>query len=231
MSSAVLDMLIGGLLRGGMYVLMAMGLSLVFGVMKIPNFSHGEYYMIGAYLGYLSVAVLGLPAPVALVNAAVGAFLVGAIIEKITFTPLRKRSKGDWVLNSFLVTAGISFAMQNLVQYFFGTDIRGIEKLWGGTLAIAGLDISMDRIIGFIIAMVTVGIFWLFLNKTKTGMAIRAVSEHETGAKLMGINLSSIYTLTYALSCSLAAVAGAALLSIIPASPLWVFSHYINLGL
>ncbi len=218
LSSAVIDILIGGILRGGLYVLMAMGLSLVFGVMKIPNFAHGEFYMIGAYLCYFSLA-WGLPALVALMVAALGAFVIGALIERITFYPLRQRTQRDWILNSFLLTAGISFILQNLAQAWLGVDFRGVKQLWGGSLGIAGMQISMDRVAGFVIAMLIVAVFWLFLKKTKTGNAIRAVSEHETGAKLVGINLNAIYTLTFALGCMLAAIAGAALLSMIPAYP------------
>ena len=181
-SSVISDLLIGGILRGGMYVLMAMGLSLVFGVMKIPNFAHGEFYMIGAYLCYFSSAVWGLPALVCIFVAALGGFLIGALIEKIMFYPLRKRSKHDWILNSFLVTAGLSFVLQNLAQAWLGVNFKGVPQLWGGDLNIAGMHISADRVIGFVIAMATVLFFWLFLKKTKTGSAIRAVSEHETGA-------------------------------------------------
>jgi branched-chain amino acid transport system permease protein len=218
LSLAVIDILIGGILRGGLYVLMAMGLSLVFGVMKIPNFAHGEFYMIGAYLCYYSLS-WGLPILVALMVAALGAFVIGALIERITFFPLRQRTQRDWILNSFLLTAGISFILQNLAQAWLGVDYRGVTQLWGGSLGIAGMQISMDRVAGFVIAVLIVAVFWLFLKKTKTGNAIRAVSEHETGAKLVGINLNAIYTLTFALSCMLAAIAGAALLSIIPAYP------------
>lgn len=215
----MLDLLIGGLLRGGMYVLMAMGLSLVFGVMKIPNFAHGDFYMIGAYLAFYSIVVWCLPAPLAVVIAALGGFLIGAIIEKAVFYPLRKRSKKDWVLNSFLVTAGLSFILINLVQALIGVEYKGVKGIWAGALKIGTMSISYDRIIGFFIAMATVAFFWLFLKKTKTGNAIWAVSEDETGAMLMGIDLNWIQTLTFGLSCMLAAIAGAALLSIIPAYP------------
>lgn len=220
MNSAVIsDILISGTLKGGMYVLMAMGLSLVFGVMRIPNFAHGEFYMIGAYFCYFSFAVWGLPAPVAILVAAIGAFVIGAMIERVTFYPLRKRSKGDWLLNSFLVTAGISFVLQNLAQAWLGVNFRGVPKLFGGNIAVGSMLVSMDRVVAFGIAIATVAFFWLFLKKTKIGNAIRAVSEHETGARLMGINLDMIHTLTFGLSCMLAAIAGASLLSIIPASP------------
>jgi len=218
--SALGDLLVGGVLRGGMYVLMAMGLSLVFGVMKIPNFAHGEFYMLGAYLSFFAVVVWGFPPIIAIVIAAIGGFLVGAMIERTTFYPLRKRSKGDWIMNSFLVTAGLSFIIQNLTQAVLGADFRGVPQYWEGSIDwFPGLNISIDRVVGFVIAMVAVAVFYLFLKKTKTGNAILAVSEHETGAMLMGIELNRIHTLTFALSSMLAAIAGAALLSIIPAYP------------
>lgn len=218
-SSVILDLLVGGILRGGMYVLMAMGLSLVFGVMRIPNFAHGEFYMLGAYFSYFAFTIWGLPPAIAIMVAGIGGFVCGAIMEKITFYPLRKRSRGDWIMNSFLVTAGIAFILQNLAQYLIGNDFKGVPKYWGGSIHFASLSISTDRIVGFLIAMASVAFFWLFLKRTKTGNAIRAVSEHETGAMLMGIQLNKIHTLTFALSSMLAAIAGAALLSIIPAYP------------
>lgn len=215
----MLDLLIGSILRGGIYVLMAMGLSLVFGVMKIPNFAHGEFYMLGAYFAYFASAVFGLHPVLCIVVAMLGGFWVGVVIEKLAFYPLRKRSSGDWIMNSFLVTAGLSFILQNLVLSLMGANFQGVSRLWGGNVNIGGMNISADRIIGFVIAMVAVGVFWLFLKKTKIGNAISAVSEHETGAMLMGIDLNKIHTLTFALSCMLAAIAGAALLSINPAYP------------
>lgn len=219
-SSAVIDLLVGGILRGGLYVLMAMGLSLVFGVMKIPNFSHGEFYMIGAYLSFFACAVWGFSPVVAILIAGLGGFICGALIEKTTLYPLRKRSRKDWIMNTFMLTAGISFIMQNLVQALLGADFMGVPQYWGGSIDwFRGLNISTDRAVGFLIAIITVAVFWLFLKKTKIGNAILAVSEHETGAMLMGIEINRIHTLTFALSSMLAAIAGAALLSIIPAYP------------
>lgn len=215
----MLDLLIGGILRGGMYVLIAMGLSLVFGVMRISNFAHGEFYMVGAYACYFALTLFGLPPLLAIVFAAIVGFIIGIIIEKTTFMPLRKRSKGDWVLNAFLVTAGIQFVLQNLAQYLFTADYFGVNEMFGGNMRIGGLNVSIDRVVAFVIAMVALVSFWLFLKKTKTGNAILAVSEHETGAMLMGIQINSIHTLTFALASMLAAVAGAALLSITPAYP------------
>lgn len=215
----MLDLIISALLKGGIYILISMGLTLVYGVMKISNFAHGEFYLIGAYAAYYGVSYFKLPALVSILFAAVMGFVIGAAIEKLCFYPMRKRSKGDWGLNTFLVAAGLSFIIQNVAQLLFTANYHGITQLWAGYVPIAGLKVPIDRVVAFIIALVSMAIFYLFLKKTRTGNAIRAVSEHETGARLMGINLNNIHTLTFALSAMLAAIAGAALLSVTPASP------------
>ncbi|UWP58459.1 branched-chain amino acid ABC transporter permease [Ruminococcus gauvreauii] len=215
----MIELFISAFLKGGMYILIAMGLSLVYGVMKIPNFAHGEFYLIGAYCSYIGLSMLKLPGVVVIALAAVMGFVFGAIIERLTFNPLRKRSKSDWSLNTFLVTAGISFVIQNVAQMIFTAEFWGVEKIWQGSLNIAGINIPTDRVISFVIAIAVVIIFWAFLKKTRTGNAITAVSENEEGAMLMGVQINSIHTLTFALSSMLAAIAGAALISITPAYP------------
>ena len=214
------DLILSGVIRGGLYVLMAMGLSLVFGVMNIPNFAHGEFYMIGAYTAYFTAQFL-VPDPfVCLIFAGLAGFIAGTAAEKLTFAPLRKYTKGNWIMNTFMVTAGITFILQNVIQATLGVNYRGINEYWGGTVnSLGGIGISVDRLLAFGLAMAAVFIFWLFLNYTKTGNAIRAVSESETGARLIGINISYIHTLTFALSCMLVAIAGAVLLPINPAYP------------
>ncbi len=215
----MLDLIISAVLKGGMYILISMGLSLVYGVMKIPNFAHGEFYLIGAYCAYVGLSILKLPAIVTMALAAVMGFAIGAVIERLTFNPLRKRSKADWSLNTFLVTAGISFVIQNVAQMIFGAEFFGVEKVWAGSLKVAGINIPMDRVIAFVIAIAVVIFFWLFLKKSRTGNAITAVSENEEGAMLMGVQINSIHTLTFGLSSMLASIAGAALISITPAYP------------
>lgn len=217
--SATGDILLAGVLRGGLFVLMAMGLSLVFGVMNIPNFAHGEFYMLGAYFAYYAYAVLGLNPILAIMIAGAGGFICGAIMERTAFRALRVRQKENWVMNSFLLTAGLSIVLQNSTQALVGTKFMGISQFWPGSVPIMGMNVSIDRLAGFVVAMLSVVIFWFFLTKTKTGNSIRAVSEDEAGAMLVGINLNRIYTLTFSIACMLAAVAGGALLSINPAYP------------
>lgn len=218
--SALWELFLTGLLRGGLYALMAVGLSLVFGVMNIPQFAHGESYMLGAYVAFFAFSVLGLN-PILTILAAAGiGFIVGALIEKAIFYPLRRRSQEQWIMNTFLLTVGISFVMQNGALALWGPNYFGVPRYWEGSFQIGtAMAIPLDRVIGFAIAILSIVGFWLFLARTNTGRAIRAVSQDETGAMLMGINLDRIHTLTYALSTMLAAIAGASLLSILPAFP------------
>ena len=216
----MINILISGILRGGMYVLIALGLALVYGVMGIPNFAHGEYYLIGAYATYFALTLLGVSPIIAILLGAVAGFVIGAVIEKLTFSPLRKRNTGDWVTNAFMIGAGIQLIIQNGAQYLFSAYYYGVTQLFPGSLAVAGINISNDRIIAFIIAVLALAGFWLFLKKTKTGISILAVADDEVGAMLMGVDIKKIHTLTYALSSMLAALAGGALISMTPAYPL-----------
>lgn len=215
----MINILISGILRGGMYVLIALGLALVYGVMGIPNFAHGEYYLIGAYAAYFALTLFGVSPVIAIIFAAMIGFVFGAVIEKITFAPLRKRNTGDWVTNAFMIGAGIQLIIQNLAQYLFTANYFGVTQLWAGSLKLGSINISYDRLVAFAIAMCTLAVFWLFLKKTKTGISILAVADDEVGAMLMGVDIKRIHTLTYAMGCMLAALAGGALISITPAYP------------
>lgn len=218
--STVQDLLITGILRGGLYALMAGGLALVFGVMNICHFAHGEYYVIGAYIAYFAHVTFGLAPLLAIAIAALGSFVAGALTEKIFIYPLRKRSKDEWVMNAFLLTAGLSVTLQNVYKLAWGVKYRGITQYWKAQIQITpGMAISADRAVAFLIAIGTIVAFWLFLQKTGTGRAIRAVSQDERGATLTGINLDYIHTLTFALGSMLAGLGGASLLSLTPAYP------------
>jgi branched-chain amino acid transport system permease protein len=218
--SVFADLLSTGILRGGLYALMGVGLALTFGVMNICNFAHGEFYMIGAYLAYFGFVVFGLNPILAILVASLGAFVAGAIVERLVFNPLRKRSKESWVMNAFLVTAGLSIILQNSVQMIFGTRYKGVSQYFSGFVRVApGMAISTDRAMAFVIAILAIAAFWVFLQRTDTGRAIRAVAQDERGASLVGINLGYIHTLTFALGCGLAGLGGASLLSLSPAYP------------
>jgi len=228
------SLLVNTLVSGGMWAMMAGGLALVFGVMNIPNFAHGELFMIGslvASLVYAPIRQLVLdnptntllkwagPFPGILVACLVG-FGAGVLLEGTVFRQLRKRSRESWMMNTFLLTAGVSVIMQNSDMLLFGNFPRGISRYWDfKPINILGVTLAVDRLMVFIIAMVVIAAFALFLQKTRTGRSMRAVSMDETGAQMAGISLNGVYRLTLGLSSALAALAGASLLWLLPATP------------
>jgi branched-chain amino acid transport system permease protein len=213
------DFIVTVILRGGIYALMAVGLSLVFGVMNIPSFSHGEHYMLGAYFAYFAYAKFGMSPLLAIAVAAVLSFVFGAVIELVVFAPLRRRNKKNWQMGSFIVTLGISFILMSGARILWGSNTRGVTEFFPGKVYFGTFGMANDRIVGFAIAVFAIIAFMLFLKYSRLGCAIRAVSMDETGASLTGVNLGFVYTLTFALSCMLAGIAGACLLSILPATP------------
>lgn len=225
--------LINAIVTGGMWALMAAGLSLVFGVMNLVNFAHGEFFMVGTLVAYFVFTplsnyletnpspFLSAIAPFAGILAAlvVGA-LLGVVMEKAVFYQLRKRTKEQWVMNSFLLTVGISVIIINGVQIIWGANFKGITRYWQvEPIDVFGITVSVDRAVVFILAMFTMAVFWYFLRQTRTGRAIRAVSQDETGALMVGIDMNRIQVLTLALSSALAALAGASLLFMFPSYP------------
>jgi branched-chain amino acid transport system permease protein len=225
--------LMNTIVTGGMLALMSMGLALVFGVLNIPHFALGEFFMIGTLVAYyvftpLEVRLSENPnawlSAVAPLVAIFAAFLAGgaagAVSEWLVFSELRKRSRENWVMNSFLLTVGLSVVLVNSTQLLFGTSFKGIVRYWAGPpFELYGDFLSRDRAFAFLLAMVIIVFFWLFMSRTRTGRAIRAVSQDEAGALMVGIDLNAIMVLTMALSCALAAGAGASLLFMYPSYP------------
>ena len=220
-------------ITGGMWALLAVGLALVFGVMNIPHFAHGESFMVGAYVAYfiftpMSEALQKNPNQFLSTIAPFGAILIaglagavlGVIIERGIFAPLRHRTQKGWVMNAFLLTVGISFVLTYGANLVLGPNFRGIPGYWDvGAVEIAGAYMSVERVIAFVISMLLIGILWFFLRRTRIGRAIRAVSQDETGAQLVGINLDFIHTLTFSLATAMAAISGASLLFMFQAYP------------
>ena len=225
--------LINAVVSGGILALLAVGLALVFGVMNIPHFAHGESFMIGAYVGYFTFTplnnylkdnpnqLLSAIAPVlAVVAAAIAGAIMGAIIERLIFAPLRHRTRVGWVMNTFLLTVGLAYVLINGTTLLLGPNFRGIPRYYSiPPIEILKIRIAVDRIFAFVIAIITIVAMTFFMQKTRTGRAIRAVAQDETGAELVGINLDFIHTLTFSLATAMAAMAGAALLYMFQAYP------------
>jgi branched-chain amino acid transport system permease protein len=225
--------ILNSIVTGGMWALLAVGLALVFGVMNVPHFAHGESFMVGAYVSYFVFnpinkalaenpnPVLGTLAPfLGILAAGVAGLILGVILERLLFYPLRLRTKQGWVMNAFLLTVGISFILTNGTTLVLGPNFRGIPRYWDvPPLTILGVTMAVDRVVAFFIAVVSIAALWFFLRRTRTGRAIRAVSQDELGAQMMGINLNFIFPLTFALATALAAISGASLLFMFQAYP------------
>jgi branched-chain amino acid transport system permease protein len=226
--------ILNSVVTGGMWALMAVGLALVFGVMNIPYFAHGESFMLGAYVSYfvfnpLSNHLQSHPNPflsaiapfLGMLAATLAGFVVGVILERILFYPLRLRSKaGEWIMNAFLLTLGITFILTNGTTLVLGPNFRGVPRYWDvEPVQLLGVRVSFDRIMAFVVAIVAIALLWAFLRRTRTGTAIRATAQDEVGAQMMGINLNFIFPLTFGMSTALAALAGASLLFIFQAYP------------
>lgn len=221
------------IVTGGMWALLATGLALVFGVMNIPHFAHGESFMVGAYVAYFTFTPMNefflstgskfliYSAPIlAIIAAGLAGCVLGILIERIIFAPLRHRTKEGWVMNAFLLTVGLSFILVNGTTLTLGPNFRGIPRYFDvPSLEFMGAYIAVDRIVATVISLVTIGSLWFFLRQTRTGRAIRAVSQDETGAQLVGIDLDFIQTLTFSLATGTAAISGASLLFMFQAYP------------
>lgn len=206
----IIEQLINGLRTGSIYALIALGYTMVYGIAKMINFAHGDIIMVGAYVLYVFVSLLGLPIPVAVISTiAVSAFM-GIAIERIAYKPLRKAPP----LAVLITAIGVSFFLQNASLLIFKANPIPFKSIVNvKTVQIGGVSIAGITVVTLIVTFVSMIILTLFINKTKLGSAMRAVSEDKGAAQLMGINVNKTISLTFAIGSGLAAVAGILFLS------------------
>lgn len=201
----LLTQMINGLSTGGMYALVAIGYTMVYGIAKMINFAHGEIIMVGAYLTYVVFSVLGMPVVVAIIASIAGCALLGVVTEKVAYKPLRNSSS----LSVLITAIGVSYLLQNLFLILFGSAaITFPDFLPSGQLELLGLSISYVSLLSLILTFACTILLLLFINKTKLGKAMRAVSEDKGAAELMGINVNNTISMTFAIGSGLGAVAG-----------------------
>ncbi|MBU2515227.1 branched-chain amino acid ABC transporter permease [bacterium] len=201
---AIMQGLINGLAMGWIYVLMAMGLTLIYGIMRIMQFAHGEIYMIAAYIVYYLSAVFGLPLPVAIFVGIVLTSLFGIVLERFLFRPIKSSDIGP-----FIMTTGLILILQCVAVVMFGVYQRHIPRLAKGTYEIMGSFIPKDRLVVVFFAIILSVILYLFLKKTKFGLAMVASAQDPEGAISLGINPDRMSSLVMAMGCALAAAGGA----------------------
>ena len=200
-----IEQLINGLRTGSIYALIAIGYTMVYGIAKMINFAHGDIIMVGAYALYFSISVLGLPVPVALVITVIVCAVLGVVIEKVAYKPLRSAPP----LAVLITAMGMSFFLQSASLLIFGsTPIPFQSVIPNVNISVGPVVISSITVVTLIVTAIAMILLTLFVNKTKMGSAMRAVSEDKGAAELMGINVNSTISLTFAIGSALAAVAG-----------------------
>jgi branched-chain amino acid transport system permease protein len=211
----VMQMTITGITLGLMYGLIAIGLTLIFGIMRIIQYAHGELYMLGAYVLYYWYSVLGWPYWLGIIASTVVIFVLGVIIQVLLFRPLH----GKNILYSLAVSMGLIFVISSGGLLSFGTVVRGIPSVVTGGIHIMGAFLPYERLVISAFAGLVLLILWAFLQKTKLGMAMRAVSEDPDTSSLQGINTFRIHYIAFGIGSALAALAGClmgTMMSIVP---------------
>lgn len=201
----VLQQLLNALQVGTVYALIAVGYTMVYGVLKLINFAHGDIYMLGAYIGYFAATRLGASFLPALLTAAAGCALAGITIERIAYRPLRRAPR----LSALITAIGVSLALENGTRAVVGATYRPFPELIPKqVLHLGGLYITNVILVVLATALVLMVLLNYLVNHTITGKAIRAVSFDKEAAQLMGINLNRIITYTFAIGSASAAAAG-----------------------
>jgi branched-chain amino acid transport system permease protein len=201
----LLQAVISGLLTGGVYALIGVGLNLIFGVMKIINFSHGSLMMLGMYTTYWLFAFFKIDPYVSLLISVPVLFLIGALIQKTLIRPIMDYSEN----NQLVVTMGIMLLLENLALFLWSPDFRTVKVSYVGTvLPIMGLRISLLRLVAFAGGLLLALILYLFLKKTDLGKAIRASSEEKEGASVVGISVKKIHLVSFGIGTACVGAAG-----------------------
>jgi branched-chain amino acid transport system permease protein len=198
-----IQQLFNGLALGGVYCLAAIGLTLVFGVLRIPNLAHGSIYMLGAYVTYFFLATVGVPYFAAIGIAAIIMFFLGVLMERLVFNPLRNAPHTHYMI----AAVGAMFFFQAVAQAIWGADFRRMDSPLTGNVSIAGAQISVQRLVIILVAVVVLVILTWFIKRTLQGQTIEAIEQDRTGSSLVGINPSVVSMLTLGLSALLATIA------------------------
>lgn len=210
-----LNYLISGVSLGSIYAIIALGYTMVYGIAKMLNFAHGDVIMVGAYICFFTMSTAGLPPLLGVVFAIIVCTVLGVVIERLAYKPLRQASS----LAVLITAIGVSYLLQNLALIFWKSNPRVFPSIvGGGSLRLFGdqLTIPHVTILTIVVCIIIMVGLTLFTGRTKMGKAMRACSEDKSAAQLMGIDVNLTISMTFAVGSALAAVAGVLLCSAYP---------------
>jgi len=203
-----LQVAVAGVLKGGLYALIGIGMTLIMGVMGIINLAHGQLMMVSMYVSYVLFSSLGIDPYLTLLVSMPALFLLGVVIQKFLLNPLMK---AETILpeNQVLMTVGIAMVLTEIIRFIFKSDYRSVTTSYSNaTFFVGGISFSMALVIAFFIALAFTGAMFLFLVKTDLGRSIRATAQDKDAAVLMGVNTGRITVITFGLGAGLVAAAG-----------------------
>ncbi len=206
------QILVNGAILSANYALIALGITLIFGIMNVLNFAHGQMFMIGGLIVYTVCVVLKLPYAVGLLAAAVAVGLIGMLLERTLFQRVMRISSREE--NTMLLAVGTALLLENIALYVFGEKQRGIPPMISGVYRLGSAYLPANRLLVFVISLALIAIVLLFVNYTRQGRAMRALAQDRTATMLMGVDVSRISMLGFGLGAALAGIAGGLLISV-----------------
>jgi branched-chain amino acid transport system permease protein len=220
------QVIVSGILAGSLYAMVALGLGLIFGVMRVINIAHGPLLMLGAYTTYFLTTRVGMNPFLTVPLAMAALFVVGLLLQRTLIFRVVDAPE----LSSLLLTFGISIALVNLAQLAFTSDLRAVEYITGAWV-IGGLAVSKPRLIAFLFAGAVTALSFTLLQRTRLGKAIRATSQSREVAMVCGVDVARIHMLTFGFASALAAAGGALLAVIVAIQPemggVWTFKSFL----
>ena len=209
------DILISGLVSSGVYALLALGFSLIFGVARIVNIAHTAFYMLAAYALYGLLVIAGLPLLLAIPLAVAAVVALSLVCYKLVIEPVRQHEAAV-----LIATIALALIFQESLLVAFGGSFRGIPNALEGVVSIIGVRVSYQRLIVLVVVALTLAATWYLLNRTRLGLAIRAAANDQEIANLMGINVGRVAMYTVGISVALAAIAGVVVAPVFVVDPL-----------
>jgi branched-chain amino acid transport system permease protein len=210
-----LQQVFNGVMLGSTYAIVALGLTMVFGILHVPNFAHGQMYMLGAYVCFFLVTIFGFAYWPALALSAIVLALAGVVLEFLVFKPVRNAGG----ITPFISALGALIILENAVVVLWGPEGHRIPNPYPGIIDAFGITMSTQRLLVIGVAMGLIVLLQLFIKKTTLGSTIEAVAQNKEGATLVGINVNRVSSLTFAISTGLAAVAACLVAPIFMISP------------
>lgn len=213
--AVVTQAVVTGLLTGGVYGLVAMGLTLIFGVLDIVNFAHGAFLALALFTTYVLTSSYGVDPYLALLVATPLMFVLGGLVQRVILAP----AMGKPLENQLLITLGLGLLIENGLLLFFGGDPRSVAVPGDRAVPVLGAVADLSRILAFVGAIILAGLLFLLLQRTRLGTAIRAVAANDSGAQLVGINTRRMYALTFAVGTACAGAAGVLVAPLVTIEP------------